>query len=863
MRIDKESLETYANDLLQMENISPVRKGSFSFNNFIKLNYYLLCKSSSFTERPDLLITLRARRDLPNLLCSVFHYVRANYGQISLFREIPGSGDFVFYDDKVWTVKHILRNTAVIIDFIEKREKSVPVEKVCKIGDTRYKYKRRIIDFADGQLRFFGENVMAYYEWLSELKKKFSKLDLSNEKETLKQGKVLVITPYSPQVTKLISELSSIPFQFFLEEKVLQTSACSSYESLIDIYTSYDIAKNTKQINEEYEEIIVVGRRTCNKYLSELIRLRSRNRIHRFALITTDELETNYPFTEWHWAKEEINLLLNRDINSEIKLKVTEPFINEGESNGVEELQKHVQFLISELKEVKLKYSGIRLEQIYYLVNEYLRFILPPGDFNHTSRTYLEGLHKRTEDYLAGEEFKDAFYEVGVYRQHEILEVSQCFAHALLSINSFFYRNSPKYYHVQKALRDTEEHEQFKAGRHIIAPRDVIEDLRSFSDFHNQEILVGTIPLFDKKDNISFDRIVDSQINTTAAQFIFPFIFSRAQYESMLEANGDVNLYLYDQLEDYKYVKILEAYERRFLKKIQHPDRKLFTASEYQLPIKVPLTTPDPENGAEENLKILFGRYNSLEPNHKDFFEQLFNSDGFEYQKEAREIYLRDNKEYEIIFEDGEILLTPGTRRIIHVESNESGIDRHCEIPLSQVDANQVIILYRNQSKELLYQILLEQDKSGVMKEIERASNLWLSTLQEIRRKENDDFDFVKQLLQWKNIFLTNQTLRGYFKKDRKFPKDTETLEAIRQIAIERGLSENYLTTKERVENILRRKAQYQSLSITLGREISDEVLHFHLTGKKGDLLEKLDSDVVEVLRLNIKQGRVKNIKVK
>lgn len=868
MKTSSKSLQEYLQGILS-PGILPSEENRLS-NKFLAANYMLLCKSAGFSEKADLLITLRARRELPTLLYSVLQYAATQYKPKSVVHNEAVEGDLVYYESQVWKVKKIIRNTVLLSNFIDpKIEKTIPFGRVLKIEDTKFKYKRKTIDFAEKQLRLTGDLFLTFYEWFADLKVRYAGANsiIENENEE-SQGKVLIITPYSLEAQRLLTEFKKNPFRLFYNNTQQQTAACTSFEPIVDIYISYDLANNTKVINEEYDEIVVVGQKSCNKYISDLVRLRSRNRIRRFVLMTSEDIETNYPFIEWHWTKEEVNLLLDRSLNDGISLEVTESHESEGELNGVTELQALVNDMMTKLQQLAKECSSAKPEKVYYLINEYLRFILPPANTNSISKVYLERLESSTEEYLSSEEFKDAFYERGVYDQKIIRDHAQVLKEAFHRLNTFFYSKNPKYKHISVELKNSGVYKEHRVGRYIISPRSSITELRSFPEFHNETSMVGSVPLYDR-ELICFDRIVDDpNTNPESVQFVFPFIFNRSQYESMLDANGDIKLYLYDQLEDFKYVKILEAHERRFLQKIQHPDRRLFTTAEYIIPVEETECGAEPieqvllEEG-EMSIKSLYKRYNSLGSEHQDFFEQLFAVDDYEYHREKRGNSAQDHQDYEITFSDGERFTLAGNKRIVCVERDEVNATNYYTLPLSGIEEGQEVIIYRNQSKELLYQILLEHDKSGLMKDIERASNLWFSTLREIARQMEQDYYDVIQLFRHKDVVLTEATLRGYLNKERKFPRETATLEAIRQIANDKGLSSYYLLASDQISNILKCKAQYQSLSVTLGREISDEVLHYHLKGQKGDLLQKLDSDIVEILKLNIKQGKVKLVEVK
>ena len=846
MKINKKALQNYIDCLKKQSNN----------NSFININKYLIYKSIEFEENKCLLITLKARQEIPQLLFSILDYAKNKYDFIPVVKEPIEIDDLVFYENKAWKVIKIINNNADIKELVKGEKKSnIDTTNLTLIENTQIKHKRRTIDFANNIDLYNPENYIAYDKWI----KKITPIPQQMEQEIQNTGinKILIISPDNGIINKVIEKYSDIPFKSIRNNGKEQSSNnCSNYHSIADIYQQYDFTNNARVINDNYNEIFIIGDKNIRKYFPELVKLQDKGRIKRFALIGTDKPETNYPLIEWNWTKEEFNLLENKNITGEIRLKITGENIFNGISNGVSELQKFVTKILDIVSDIRNKHNGLFLNNVYYFVNEYLRYMLPAGDENEISKAYLQEIQNKTTEYLKSDDFKGAFYQKAVFNQDTISQYSQKLLEIFKSLNSFFYDKSPKYIHIRSSLKNMEDFHEFNGGRHIIATRDTIKKNKEIQELQNKERKISSIRLFDKnKENINFNQIVDTDLNAPGAQFIFPFIFNRAQYELMLEANGDTKLYLYDKLEDYKYVNVLKAHEQRFLNKTQHEDRHLFFECEYIIPEQ---GKPDAEIKQEQTQTFhekVIEEYNKLTDNEKDFFGHLYNVDDFNYSQ-REEYHPHDTSEYEVAFkEDDDNYVIKGNRRVILIDN-----DKHLEIPLSYIQVGQEIIIYRNQSKELIYKILLNQDKSGLMQEIENASNLWFNTLTKIKEKIRLQPVSLHDLFFHKQTAITEQTLNNYLEHNSKFPKEEKVLEAIRKIAIEKGLNDEFLKTEEQLYNILKWRSKYHSLTITLGRGISDEILHHYLTGNKGELLNKIDTDIVEVLKHNIKQGIVKTI---
>jgi hypothetical protein len=864
MKINKKSLTAYLDNLL-IECSQYLTDSDLIQDKFVKLNAYLLSKSGM----QNTLITLQARKELPGLLRSVLYYAKSNYNLQPVNKAMPKVGNLVYHDKKVFKVTSVNDDNALITDIVESRNQlNRPVVTLLKIENTLFKPKEgRAVDFAQITAREIAYKYIIYDEWLKHLQQQFLNVPAQEQNEAINDGKVLVLTSNDKEIAEILKELHAIPFQYCKNNAFVTSASCTSFKPVADVFTSFDLSDTVRVRNNKYKQIIVIGDRHCSKHLTDLIRLRNRGLIDRFVLIGTESPETTFPFTEWHWTKEEVNLLESKDLHGEIRFKLTAPYQYNGTDNGVTALQEHIKLIKNILAEAADSHNQVKFDKIYYIVNEYLRYTLPPGNENGLAASFLKGLHTNTINFLESEDFKDLFYERAVYSQQTILNVATQLKEAFSKLSDFFFEYSPKYAQISSALKNTEDFDEFAGGRYVIAHNSILNDVRKVPELHNINYKVGVAPLYSRKDLKTgnklegFESFIDSELNLNSTQFLFPFIMNRSQYETMLEANGDIKLYLYKDIEDFKFQKIREAYENKFCKKIEHAGRLSFTSEKYVLP-EEPATVTEVIHNFDDNedlLSDLSRKFYNLKDHDQSFYESLFNVDDVEYDKEKRDYVPQDETEYTITFTDHESLNLLGYRRVILVE-NEDEHENLVQVPVNQVNAGETLIVYRNQQKEILLDILFKQDNSGVMKEIERASNLWTSTLAEILRKMNADASALHQLLKDQGVVLNYQTLIAYVNKSRKFPQDAKTLEAIRQIALDYNLSANYFTTSEQLQNALKRKAQFHSLTVTLGRGVSDEVTHYYFTGNKGKILENLDPEIVDVLKQNIKRGTVKAI---
>lgn len=170
------------------------------------------------------------------------------------------------------------------------------------------------------------------------------------------------------------------------------------------------------------------------------------------------------------------------------------------------------------------------------------------------------------------------------------------------------------------------------------------------------------------------------------------------------------------------------------------------------------------------------------------------------------------------------------------------------------------IRVYDNTTKEQLYEIALKEDKEDRFRAIELASKLWKTSLLKYFAKKQfctieDLFTELKSNgLKVKNII----TLRKWLDPNDsvKFPQSLKDLYAIKTTLIDEDLNELFEEVK------IARKA-YNSILIALGKDLSEEITNYILTGEKGKILNRLsESQIHEIVQKNAPIRKIKKIKL-
>jgi hypothetical protein len=159
-----------------------------------------------------------------------------------------------------------------------------------------------------------------------------------------------------------------------------------------------------------------------------------------------------------------------------------------------------------------------------------------------------------------------------------------------------------------------------------------------------------------------------------------------------------------------------------------------------------------------------------------------------------------------------------------------------------------IVRVYSNLSKERLFGIASQEDSNGRFQEVEKMSKLWKKALSNYfsRRVAQDrhyDKERLLSSLKAKGSKITNSvtTAKWLNETDKeRFPHSNNELKAIKQLVDDEELNTSYAA-------LLRVKGFYRGLMISLGRDLSDDVMDFIISeGKnKGKMLSKFEIEEI------------------
>ena len=154
------------------------------------------------------------------------------------------------------------------------------------------------------------------------------------------------------------------------------------------------------------------------------------------------------------------------------------------------------------------------------------------------------------------------------------------------------------------------------------------------------------------------------------------------------------------------------------------------------------------------------------------------------------------------------------------------------------------IRIYKNQHKEVLFNIAVNADKQGKFKDILDSTQLWKDKL--IQYCTDDEK--IEEIAH--SCKVKRGTVSGWLDDNSKtkFPQHIEPLNNI--------LGNDY-------QKILKNKKNYNSIMIALGRDLSDEITDYIITNEKGKLLEQFDDVSIDAIsRHNMPIQEIKKIKI-
>lgn len=242
------------------------------------------------------------------------------------------------------------------------------------------------------------------------------------------------------------------------------------------------------------------------------------------------------------------------------------------------------------------------------------------------------------------------------------------------------------------------------------------------------------------------------------------------------------------------------------------------------------------------NRKKLTGldfNYEERPENISDLIENI--AERAERERKQYDYESQENVNYALTFEENsdELIFDGSKSVLLHLENRKEKI--------FNLMVGDKVRIYTNYTKERLYEIALAEDSASRFSEIDRLANLWKDCLKQYFHNKQlinpnyNESDLLSELnkcgLKVKSTLTINNWL---FKERDKFPSSENSLLSIKQLI-------NCSILNSSFKQVIEARRLYRGIMLSLGRNLSDEVMDYVLSNKKikGKILQTFtDSEV-------------------
>lgn len=348
---------------------------------------------------------------------------------------------------------------------------------------------------------------------------------------------------------------------------------------------------------------------------------------------------------------------------------------------------------------------------------------------------------------------------------------------------------------------------------YLIVPKRLVENWREeFKIKHNKICSIKEFKLLQKS------------LKGSAKVYVLSLYNNGKYYDEILDfaINSPHRFHFLSYPEEAKVIKTyLDKYDNSLITEYQSKDRKKLTALDFKVKLKEVI-----ENKSLED--IMDGFYT-----RNDRSEQTYD---YESHKQVN---------YRINFLGStESLVYDGSKTVL-IKKNGKWI----KSKTYNVLPGDTVRVYNNLSKERLFSIASQEDSNGRFQEVEKMSRLWKESLSRyfsnrIEKDRHYDKDRLLSSLKAKGSKITNVvTISKWLNKEDKerFPSRDIELRAMKMLFEDKTLNKSFV-------ELLKVKRFYRGLMISLGRDLSDDVMDYIVSDGKntGKMLSKFQTEEIQ-----------------
>ena len=697
----------------------------------------------------------------------------------------------------------------------------------------------------------FYQNTLENYEALVTFKKK-----------------TVIIAEQS--IVNSLSNQKNLPFRYNLEQndKV-------PVKPLIEIFNSYQQAREYLKENENTDEVIVIGYQKYQNCIGDLQNDQNKGRFEKLILIGSKKIDDE-SFKFWQWTNKEIINLTERQITGKF---TTKSILSDSLIIFKNELNKFQK----ELNEIGVKNNEAQ-SIINYFINLFSRQLIIDKD---NILQYINSIFEDPEN--------DLYVAINVAGKPEEKEN---FKNKLVTIINRFLGN----FQSQK-LDFLGQQKQIDKNYYVISEKRQLEEIKNYCDGNK----LSTIPITSKNVEAIVSNCDISQTEKDAAfifhnssnekivfrfskrqikrnVFIIPYIFFKYEnplwyyhlYNKVTEF-GDVYYLNYENIEDERTKMFETLYKKQETYRLKHKDRFWFANIEF----------PETEILDKETEEIIssFDTVNSeqdeerneIRINKRRKFKQYFTDNfkiksDFNRKSSEKDITDIDNnnaennadpiskEKYKIVLSNDETLEV-GEYEKFAIKKEK---DYNLIFVKNLATMNEIIKDWNLNLRETLKILGSYTSFVTEIDEINKTSKLWQKWLNGLfanYKRKRSETDALGKLHERLKLSVSIQTMENWLnnKEDNFFPRSNNDLQAIIDLKL-------FLTPANNEINIAKKedyKQQAENIkkgSTSLLYEIKRELTIYVCNKEKGKVLSVLNQNHLSQLLRKKEIATIQNI---
>ena len=698
----------------------------------------------------------------------------------------------------------------------------------------------------------FYQKVIGKYETLVTFKKK-----------------TVIIAEYS--ITQSLTENKDLPFRYNLER-----NDNVPVKPMIEIFNSYEQAREYLKENENTDELIVVGYKKYQNCIGDLQNDQNKGRFKKLILIGSKKIDDeNFKF--WQWT--------NKEIINLTKKQITGKFITKSiPSNNLTTFQNELNNYQKELIEIGIKNDEAK-SIINYFINLFSRQLIIDKD---NILQYINSIFEDPENDLYV-----AINEAGKPKEKEyftkkLATVINNFLENFISQKLNFLckqKQTDKNYYVVSEKRQFESLNDYCINNKLnitpITSRNV-EKIISNCDTNIQTGKDANFIFFNPLNNEIKFRFSKKQIKRNV--FIIPYVFFKYEnplwyyhlYNKITEF-GDVYFLNYENIEDDRTKMFETLYKKQDTYRLKHKDRFWFTNIEFPETeildketeeILSSFDTVNSEQNEEKNEKRI-NRQKKIKQYFTDNFKIKSDFNRKSSEKDITDIDENNTQnnadpiskeKYKIILPNNETLEV-GEHEKFAVKIRK---DYNLFFVKNLTAKNEIIKDWNLNLREILKILSSYTNFIAEIKTINEAANLWqtwLNGLFENYKRNRSETDALKKLYGRLKLSVSIQTMENWLnnKEANFFPRSNNDLQAIIDLKL-------FLTPENNETNIAKKEEYKQHAenikkgSTSLLYEIKRELTIYICKKEKGKVLSVLNQNHLNQLLRKKQTATIQNI---